>query len=186
MASRSKKIKRKLGAVIYYSVASKLPPSWSGMKLGQTAIRRFCGRLMLDKCGSNVNIEKNALFSPKTTLGNNSGIGINAKIYGECHIGNDVMMGTDVTVITRNHKHERTDIPMRLQGFEEEKPVYIGNDVWLGDRVTLMPGVHIGNGCIVAAGSVVTKDVPDYSIVGGVPARVIRSRINFEKVSIIE
>ena len=96
------------------------------------------------------------------------------------------MMGTDVTVITRNHKHERTDIPMRLQGFEEEKPVYIGNDVWLGDRVTLMPGVHIGNGCIVAAGSVVTKDVPDYSIVGGVPARVIRSRINFEKVSIIE
>ena len=129
MASRSKKIKRKLGAVIYYSVASKLPPSWSGMKLGQTAIRRFCARLMLDKCGSNVNIEKNALFSPKTTLGNNSGIGINAKIYGEC---------------------------------------------------------HIGNGCIVAAGSVVTKDVPDYSIVGGVPARVIRSRINFEKVSIIE
>lgn len=126
MASRSKKIKRKLGAVIYYSVASKLPPSWSGMKLGQTAIRRFCGRLMLDKCGSNVNIEKNALFSPKTTLGNNSGIGINAKIYGECHIGDDVMMGTDVTVITRNHKHERTDIPMRLQGFEEEKPVYIG------------------------------------------------------------
>jgi maltose O-acetyltransferase len=109
-----------------------------------------------------------------------------AKIYGECHIGDDVMMGTDVTVITRNHKHERTDIPMRLQGFEEEKPVYIGNDVWLGDRVTLMPGVHIGNGCIVAAGSVVTKDVPDYSIVGGVPARVIRSRINFEKVSIIE
>ena len=65
MASRRKKIKRKLGAVIYYSVASKLPPSWSGMKLGQTAIRRFCGRLMLDKCGSNVIIEKNALFLRK-------------------------------------------------------------------------------------------------------------------------
>ncbi len=182
----SKKIKRKLGAVIYYSVASKLPPSWSGMKLGQTAIRRFCGRLMLEQCGTNVNIEKNAIFSPKTTLGNNSGIGINAKIYGECHIGNDVMMGTDVTIITRNHRHDRTDIPMRLQGFEEEKPVYIGNDVWLGDRAMIMPGVHIGSGSIIAAGSIVTKDIPDYSIVGGVPARIISKRKDSEKVNDIE
>ena len=88
-------------------------------------------------------------------------------------------MGTDVTIITRNHRFDRTDIPMMEQGFEEERPVYIGNDVWIGDRVLILPGVHIGDGSIIAAGAVVTKDVPPYSIVAGVPARKIRDR--FEK-----
>ena len=134
---------------------------------------------MLENCGKNVNIESNATFSSKVTLEDYSGIGINAKIYGTCHIGRYVMMGTDVTIITRNHRFDRTDIPMMEQGFEEERPVYIGNDVWIGDRVLILPGVHIGDGSIIAAGSVVTKDVPPYSIVAGVPARKIRDR--FEK-----
>lgn len=66
------------------------------------------------------------------------------------------------------------------QGFQEEKPVYIGNDVWIGSRVTILPEVKIGNGCVIGAGAIVTKDVPDYAIVGGNPARVIRYR-NQEK-----
>lgn len=134
---------------------------------------------MLENCGKNVNIESNATFSSKVTLEDYSGIGINAKIYGTCHIGRYVMMGTDVIIITRNHRFDRTDIPMMEQGFEEERPVYIGNDVWIGDRVLILPGVHIGDGSIIAAGAVVTKDVPPYSIVAGVPARKIRDR--FEK-----
>ena len=134
---------------------------------------------MLENCGKNVNIESSATFSSKVTLGDYSGIGINAKIYGTCHIGRYVMMGTDVTIITRNHRFDRTDIPMMEQGFEEERPVYIGNDVWIGDRALILPGVHIGDGSIIAAGAVVTKDVPPYSIVAGVPARKIRDR--FEK-----
>lgn len=134
---------------------------------------------MLENCGKNVNIESNATFSSKVTLEDYSGIGINAKIYGTCHIGRYVMMGTDVTIITRNHRFDRTDIPMMEQGFGEERPVYIGNDVWIGDRVLILPGVHIGDGSIIAAGAVVTKNVPPYSIVAGVPARKIRDR--FEK-----
>ena len=86
------------------------------------------------------------------------------------------MMGTDVVVITRNHSFERTDIPMMDQGFEEERPVVIGNDVWIGDRVIILPGVHVGDGAVLAAGAVVTKDVPEYAIVGGTPAKVIRMR----------
>jgi len=170
------KIKRKFGSLIYYLIAKRLPPSWSGIKIGQTKLRRFCGRLMLKKCGQNVNIEQNALFSSKVALGNYSGIGINAKIYGDCEIGDYVMMGTELTIIPRNHKIDRLDIPMMEQGFEEEKKVTIGNDVWIGDKVIIMPGVHIGNGCVLAAGAVVTKDVPDYAIVGGVPAKVIKYR----------
>ena len=107
-----KRIKRKLGAAIYYTIGKRLPPSWSGLHVGQTAIRRFCGRLMLADCGKKVNIEKDAVFSAHVSLGDYSGIGIHAKIYGTCHIGRYVMMGTDVTIITRNHRFDRTEIPM--------------------------------------------------------------------------
>ena len=92
------------------------------------------------------------------------------------------MMGTDVTVITRNHRFDRIDIPMMRQGFVEEKPVYIGDDVWIGDRVIILPGVHVGDGCVIAAGSVVTKDVPRYTVVGGVPAKVIRERFSEDEL----
>ena len=174
MASR---IKRKIGALLYYFAAKHLPPSYSGLKIGQKALRGFCGKLMLASCGKNVNIEKNAYFSPKVSLGDNSGIGVNARIHGTCTIGRAVMMGEDCVIIARNHRFDRTDIPMREQGFSEEQPVFIGDDVWIGDRVTILPGVHIGNGCIIGAGAVVTKDIPPYSIAAGVPARVLRSRL---------
>ena len=119
----AQRIKRKLGALLYYAIAKRLPPSYSGLRLGQTGLRRFCGKLMLADRGKQVNIEKDAVFSAKVTLGDYSGIGINAKIYGTCHIGRYVMMGTDVTIITRNHDFERTDIPMMRQGFYPEEPV---------------------------------------------------------------
>lgn len=170
------RLRRKLGALLYYPLAKHLPASYSSIRLGQTQLRRFCGRLMLDKCGAQVNIESNAVFSPRVTLGDYSGIGINAKIYGTCHIGNYVMMGQDVTIITRNHSCAQTSLPMMQQGFEEEHPVVIDDDVWIGDKVTILPGVHIGRGAVIGAAAVVTKDVAPFAIVGGNPARVIRMR----------
>ena len=175
---RKRRLRRKLGALLYAAVGTHLPPSWSSLKLGQNAIRRLCGRLMLAECGKGVNIEPKALFSPKVSLGDRSGIGVGAKLYGECHIGACVMMGSDVTVITRNHRFDRTDIPMMDQGFEAERPVWIGDDVWIGDRVTILPGVRIGSGAILAAGAVVTRDVPPFAIAAGVPARVLKYRNN--------
>lgn len=170
-------MKRKLGAIIYYSFAKHLPPSYSGINVGQKQIRALCGRLMLKSCGKNVNIEKGALFSKNVSLGHYSGIGVNAKIYGTCVIGNYVMMGEDCIIITRNHRCEDINKPMMLQGFSNEKPVVIGNDVWIGDRVTILPGVHIGDGCIIGAGSVVTHDLEAYSITAGVPAKMIKMRL---------
>ncbi len=171
-----KKLTRKIGGIIYYFFAQHLPASTFGLNIGQKKIRAFCGKLMLKKCGKKVNIEHGAVFSANTSLGDYSGIGINARIHGSCTIGNHVMMGPDVVVITRNHAFDRTDIPMMFQGFEEERPVVIGNDVWIGERVTILPGVNIGDGAILAAGSVVTKDVPSYAIVAGVPAKTIKFR----------
>lgn len=169
-------IKRKLGGILYYTYAQHLPRSYSGFHLGQVWLRRLCGKMMMEHCGKKVNIEKKAMFSHKVTLGDYSGIGVNAKIYGRCHIGNYVMMGEDCTIITRNHRFDRTDIPMMHQGFSEERPVTIGNDVWIGDRVTILPGVQIGDGCIIGAGSVVTHSLPAYSVAAGNPARIIKSR----------
>lgn len=168
---------RKIGALLYYSIAKHLPESSSGIQIGQKAFRAFCGKLMLKSCGKKVNIEHGAIFSARTSLGDYSGIGVNARISGTCTIGDYVMMGANVTVITHNHAFERTDIPMMHQGFEEERPVVIGNDVWIGDRVIILPGVTVGNGSVLAAGAVVTRDVPAFSIVAGVPAKVIKFRI---------
>jgi len=139
-------------------------------------LRRLWGKCIAKKIGTNVNIEKGAHFTPDLTIGNNSGVGINAEINGPVTIGNDVMMGPEVIVYTSSHAHSRTDITMIEQGFEEIKPVTIGNDVWIGRRVIIMPGVTIGNGCIIAAGAVVTKNIPDYAIAGGVPAKILKYR----------
>lgn len=91
-------------------------------------------------------------------------------------IGDNVMMGPECMIFTRNHAFARVDIPMNQQGMKEFEPVSIGNDVWIGARVTILPGVHIADGCIIGAGAVVTKDIPEYAIVGGNPARVLKYR----------
>lgn len=77
---------------------------------------------------------------------------------------------------TANHSFEDMDTPMRLQGDDESRPITVGNDVWIGRRAMVMPGVSIGNGSIVAAGAVVTRDVPEFSVVAGVPAKVVKMR----------
>jgi maltose O-acetyltransferase len=86
------------------------------------------------------------------------------------------MMGPDVMIISRGHNFSRLDIPMMSQGDSDPKLVVFENDVWIGARAIILPGVHIGQGAIVGAGAVVTKDVPPYAIVGGNPAKVIKSR----------
>ena len=124
------------------------------------------------------NIEKEAYFGEGRGLymGTGSGLGVNCQIQRPCHIGDYVLMGPDVVIFTMNHKADRTDIPIGAQGMTGKRKVTIGNDVWIGQRAMIMPGVTVGDGSIIAAGAVVTKDVPPYSIVGGIPARVLKTR----------
>ena len=78
------------------------------------------------------------------------------------------MMGPDVVIFTMNHKTERVDVRIGAQGMTDRKKVTIGNDVWIGQRVMIMPGVTIGDGSIIASNAVVTKKTyPPYSVVGG-------------------
>ena len=169
-------IKKCIGFFLYNFIAKAMPISNSKINIGQRKFRAFCGRLILKKCGRNVNIEKGAVFSSRVSLGDNSGIGKKAILQGEVIIGDNVLMGPECIIYTRNHCFDRIDIPIREQGYNAEEPVVIGNDVWIGGRVIILPGVHIGNHSIIGAGAVVSKDVPDYAIVAGVPAKVLKYR----------
>ncbi len=170
------KIKRRLGIFVYFRIARHLPVSYSrGGKLGRK-LRAWSAKQFLVSVGKNVNIEKGAMITSTMEIGDRSGVGIHATMHGKVVIGSDVMMGPDTIIYTRNHRIDRLDIPMCQQGFGEEKPVYIGDDVWIGGRVTILPGVTIGRGAVVGAGAVVTKNVPEYAVVGGNPARVLYMR----------
>lgn len=137
--------------------------------------------------GNKVTVGAHALIRPSNyyggavgeglVVGDNSNIGPFAYIgcSGFIRIGKNVMMGPRVGLYAENHVFDRTDIPMRDQGVSR-KYVIIEDDCWLGANSVVLAGVTIGNGAIVSAGSVVTKDVPPMSIVGGVPARVLRQR----------
>lgn len=85
------------------------------------------------------------------------------------------MMGPEVVVYTSGHKIDRIDSLMRLQGGMEVEPVAIENDVWIGRRVMIMPGVSIGDGCVIGAGAVVIKD--DYCVTAGVPVKIVKERV---------
>jgi acetyltransferase-like isoleucine patch superfamily enzyme len=96
-------------------------------------------------------------------------------------IGRDVMIADQVTIRDTDHSISSTDIPMIEQGIETA-PVIIGDDVWIAHGAMILKGVTVGEGSVIAAGAVVTKDVPPYAIVGGIPARVIRFRKQDETV----
>ncbi|MEK5204714.1 DapH/DapD/GlmU-related protein [Bacillus sp. FSL R10-2789] len=128
--------------------------------------------------GKNTNIRPNIYVSngKNITIGNNSGIGERAYLQDvdQIIIGNDVLMASEVAIYTANHKSNKGKL-IREQGLYTKK-VIIEDDVWIGTRVIILPGVKIGQGAIIGAGAVVAKDVDPYTVVGGVPARVISER----------
>jgi len=166
--------------LILYSIFLKnfpqlLPnhPNSIGCRLRIKVLKHF-----LKQAGHPINIQPGVTIAGlhNVSIGNFSGIGRGSSIYAvdTVEIGNDVMIGEEIIIYTSNHGIRLSQI-MRCQGMEKA-PVKIGNDVWIGARVIVLPGVTIGDGSVVAAGAVVTKDVNPYSIVGGVPARKIKDR----------
>lgn len=85
-------------------------------------------------------------------------------------------MGPDVVMMATSHEFKDLNTPINMQGAKPEEPIVIGDDCWIGTRVIILPGVHLGNKCIVAAGAVVTRSFPDKCIIGGVPAKLLKIR----------
>lgn len=165
--------RKKLMYLFYKVFASWLPTSQRS-KFSMKVRYFFARRIAV--LGRNVNIERSAFFTPDLRIGDNSGLGIKAEAYGPVIIGNNVMMGPEVVFYTSGHSYDRLDIPMNQQGSTEVRPIIIGDDVWIGRRVIILPGVKVGDGCVIGAGAIVTRDIPPYSVVGGVPAKVIKVR----------
>lgn len=95
--------------------------------------------------------------------------------YGTITIGNYVHMGANVMIIAFNHGMYTTEIPTKLQDYEDA-PIIIKDDVWIGAGCIILSGVTVGKGAVIASGAVVNRDVPDYAVVGGVPAKVLKIR----------
>ncbi len=111
------------------------------------------------------------------SVGANSNIGRYAYIgcSGRISIGSNVIMAPGVKMFAENHEFDRVDVPIKAQGVERQ-PIVVEDDCWIASGVTILAGVTIGRGAVIAAGTVVSKDVEPYSIVAGVPAKVIGQR----------
>jgi acetyltransferase-like isoleucine patch superfamily enzyme len=106
-------------------------------------------------------------------IGDHTRIGLHNTIIGPVEIGNNVNLAQGITVTALNHNFSDTNKRIDEQGVSTN-PVTIEDDVWIGANAVILPGVTIGKHCVVAAGAVVTKDVPPHSLVAGVPAKVIK------------
>jgi acetyltransferase-like isoleucine patch superfamily enzyme len=130
----------------------------------------------------NVSIGINSFFSAEggeikvgENTSFNSGVHINAAVCGKIFIDKNCLIGPNVVMRTADHIFTNADVPIRLQGHKCQN-IFLEEDVWIGANVVITGGVTISKGCVIGAGSVVTKNIPEYSIAVGVPARVIKSR----------
>lgn len=173
-------VKRLFAFIFYYGFARHLPGSGRAYAFGSGALRRVLGRWLLDGVGPGANIEHGADFGSGRgiRLGRRSGLGVNCRVGGPLTLGDDVMMAPGVIILTQNHQFDNLEVPMLDQGYTTSKGVVIEDDVWIGTNAIILPGRRLGKGAIIAAGAVVTKDVPPYAIVGGNPATLLRYRGN--------
>ena len=146
------------GSKIYWSVRMDTPPYrrfWLGRK---SVVESYC-------CINNA--------VGDVTIGDQTRIGIHCTVIGPVCIGNNVNLAQGITVTALNHNFEDALRRIDEQGIST-KPVVIGDDVWIGANAVILPGVTIGRHVVVAAGAIVTKDVPPNSLVAGVPAKIIK------------
>lgn len=129
----------------------------------------------INKGSKNINIDRNVTFGYNITLGENSGLGKNSYIQSNVEIGKDVLCAPEVLIYTVNHDYSDKSKKIIEQGTCSKK-VTIGNNVWIGTRAIILPGVSIGNNVIIGAGAVVTKSFPDNVMIAGNPA-VIKKKI---------
>ncbi|MDE6160010.1 MAG: acyltransferase [Bacteroidaceae bacterium] len=165
---------------LYYGFAKHLPASFHTFGKQSKWIRYQLVKHIFKKCGKNVNVEHGASFGSgrDIEIGDNSGIGRNCCIPSNTIIGDDVMMGPNCFIIRKNHSFDRIDIPMRKQGYQSKENVQtiIEDDVWIGMNVLMTPGRHISKGTIIGGGTLLCKDFPAYSVVGGNPSRLLKRR----------
>jgi acetyltransferase-like isoleucine patch superfamily enzyme len=156
---------------LWFSFLLFLPDEFSRLRVNYY-VKKGCDIHPLTSISPNVRIRG------YLKMGRGSSIAQNTSISGGkagVHIGENVMIAPNVTIVAFRHGYASTKIPMVQQAMQEAQ-IVIEDDVWIAASCTIGMGVRIGHGAIVAANSFVNKDVPDFAIVGGVPARLIGTR----------
>ena len=166
------KIAKKTARFLFDRLICKTPEKWRKMRA--FFVSRYLNTKNLK--WKTWSIGRKCRIHSETVIGEKSGVGYACMLDRNVTIGNYVMMGPEVLIYTRNHRHDDTEKPMATQGFGDLKPVVIEDDVWIGARAIILPGVTIGKGSIVGAGAVVAKSIPPYSVAVGNPARVVKTR----------
>lgn len=164
---------RKILGRFLYCIGGVLPHgTYDQFPVSQT-IRRCAGRLLFDSAGKGLNIGRRCRLSNHISMGSYSSIGDGSYVSGRLIVGNSVMIAPQCVFLGLNHIFD----PVSLEHTgSESKPITIKDHVWIGYGAKILAGVTIGEYSIVGAGAVVTKDVEPYSIVGGVPAELIKKR----------
>ena len=169
----------KLRIIFYYLIITKLPNSRFVSFVNKIRVWYVSKILHVMAYSEDSVFEDNVYLSSgkgKVKIGKHCQINENVFIQNAT-IGDYVLIAPNVSIISNSHGYTDVSIPMARQALSENKPVIIKDDVWIGRNAIILPGCNIGRGAIVGAGAVVTKDVPDFSIVGGIPAVFIKSRI---------
>jgi acetyltransferase-like isoleucine patch superfamily enzyme len=159
---------------LYYQLVLSHIPTRMGSRMRERQLRRR-GAALGEDCFISTDVH---LVAPeRLKLGERASISPGAIVdcRGGMEIGAASMVGIRAILLTSSHRFDRLDVPMRDQGFDYA-PISIGPDVWIGANAVVLPGVRVGAGSIIGAGSVVTTDVGELEIVAGVPARRIVKR----------
>jgi acetyltransferase-like isoleucine patch superfamily enzyme len=163
-----------------FSIPAKFESVGKGVKFnGKVRVEHPFSKIRIgDNCMIGIGCYFLSASEAPISIGNTTSINDHCYITA-CHgieIGNNVSIAEQVSI--RDFDHEFADVnkPIREQGFRGA-PIKIGDDVWIGRGVMITAGITIGKGCIIGANAVVTKDIPDWSIAAGVPAKVIKTRL---------
>lgn len=173
----SRKTRRVVGLAVYYAMVSRWPAR-GPLARPVSWLRQEVCRSFLDAAGATFNIGPHVHLGSGRLIkiGSRSGLGRGCRIYGGITIGDDVMLGPNVTTLSENHGFADPDVPIGEQPSSPLSPPRIDDGAWIGAQALILPGRVIGKGAIVGAGAVVTRDVAPFTIVGGNPARVIGTR----------
>ncbi len=168
-------MKSKLFSFLYYLIIIKLPSSYFPLGRLFLKIRLFIINKFAD-IGTHCKIQKNVYLGSgkNVTIGNGCEINENVKLR-HVRIGDNVLIAPGVSIIGINHNFIDSKRLIKDQG-ETISEIKIGSDVWIGTNAIVLGGVTIGDGCVISAGAVVTKDCEPYCVYGGVPARLIKKR----------
>ncbi|MEP7368292.1 MAG: DapH/DapD/GlmU-related protein [Dermatophilaceae bacterium] len=180
-------LRRTLKFAVYYGIADKLPYSGTaGFGPLAKRVRRWAAKDLFDHAGQRINVEKGAWFGSGKgiSVDDRSGLGLDCLVMGTLTMGKDVMVGPRCMFISSSHTTTDVSRPMAGQGMAQDQPIVVEDDVWFGAAVIVLPGVRVGHGAVIGAGSIVTKEVPPFARVAGSPARVLSFREADSKPSV--